>query len=100
MRQAGRAAPSRLADNPVDDWDQNAFDAFLGFDAEDIAKWQELAERVTGLKSASSGQWLRKVPPVPKAAAEREVIEDAKYTILAEGEWPQDIETAFLQDTP
>ncbi|MFE7116491.1 alpha/beta hydrolase [Streptomyces sp. NPDC057654] len=87
------AVSSRLAGHPAGGWDRNTFDAFLGFDAEDVAKWQELGERVAGLKSAGSGERFRKVPPVPKAAAGREVVEDATYTILAEGEWPQDIET-------
>ncbi|MEU4027601.1 alpha/beta fold hydrolase [Streptomyces anulatus] len=87
------AVSSRLAENPVDGWDRNTFDAFLGFDAEDVAKWQEMAERVAGLKPAGNGLRIRTVPPAPKAAAAREVIEAATYTILAEGEWPQDIET-------
>ncbi|MFD4831283.1 alpha/beta hydrolase [Streptomyces uncialis] len=87
------AVSSRLAENPAGGWDRNTFDAFLGFDAQDVAKWQEMAERVAGLKPASSIQSFSKVPPVPKAAAEREVIEAATYTILAEGEWPQDTET-------
>ncbi|WP_199551589.1 alpha/beta hydrolase [Streptomyces sp. N35] len=81
---------AQLAQDPVGFWTQSMFDLGMG-DSQHWSTWIELAERVAALRDGEDPG----IDLTADAAAskQRELTEEAKYTILSEGDWPSDLDT-------